>query len=165
MILAQKRHYLIFGALLLTLIAAAFAPDREVQVIGVARERAGAPVSAATSGGRVEAKDDTLLNLNSRRLSEEGIELFKVPPPSPPMAAMVAMAAPTMPPLPFKFLGKMTLGKADSVMLAEKNNTLIAAPGETLMDTWRMDSIDAETLSFTYLPLATTAVLKIGSAN
>ena len=161
----RKHRYLIFGALLFTLIAAAFAPDREASVVGVARERAGATMPATASGGRVEAKDDRLLNLNSRRLSAEGIELFNVPPPPPPTAAMVVMAAPTMPPLPFKFLGKMTLGKADSVMLAEKNNTLIAAPGETLMDTWRMDSVDAETLSFTYLPLATTAVLKIGSAN
>ena len=161
----EKRRYLIAAGLLMTLLAAAFAPQQQAQTSAI--DYLGESVGGtrlATKRQLARLAEDRVVKLKARRLSEDGIALFNSPPAQKGTAVQVAVS-PTMPPLPFRFIGKMTLGKTDSVLLAEQNNTLVAVAGETLLDTWRVDSMDAQYLRFTYLPLATTAVLRIGEAD
>ena len=74
----------------------------------------------------------------------------KVEPPPPPAA----------PPVPFFYMGKLEQApQATQVFLTVNNKVLSVAIGKNVDTLWRLDKEDANTLTFTYLPLGLTKSL------
>lgn len=77
------------------------------------------------------------------------------PPPPPVLSAPVVQAPPPppmAPPLPFTYLGRWADDKGVTVFLSQGGRVLDARAGQRL-DQWRLDSVGADSLGFTYVPL------------
>jgi hypothetical protein len=80
-----------------------------------------------------------------------------VPPP-------VVVEKPRPPPLPFKYSGRMIEDGRTTVFLAQQDRNRPVKSGDLLDNTWRVDAIDATTMTFTYLPLNESQTLALGAA-
>jgi hypothetical protein len=93
-------------------------------------------------------------------------------PPPPPVAHVappkpVAPPAPVAPPLPFTFVGLVEQGTAKPrAFLAKGDALLVVAAGDVIENnTYRLDSLSAQQLVITYLPLNTPQILSIPGAS
>lgn len=73
----------------------------------------------------------------------------KALPPPPPQA----------PPLPFRYLGKMIEDGRTTAFIVSGERNLIVREGDTLQDVYRVERIEEQSMTFTYLPLKQTQVL------
>lgn len=88
-------------------------------------------------------------------------DLFAAPPvpvSPPPLTTPVTAKPPepqppTAPPLPFTYFGRMTKGGKVIVYLLRNQELVLAESGETLDGNYRVESITASGVQFTYLPL------------
>jgi hypothetical protein len=67
-----------------------------------------------------------------------------IPPPPPP---------PEPPPLPFKYLGRWVDAGKETVFLLEGERAVPVTVGQVLPGSWRVESVSASGVVFTYLPL------------
>lgn len=81
------------------------------------------------------------------------VVIAKPPPPPPP--------TPVAPPLPFTFVGMLEKGAGQpQAFLAQGELLLVVAAGDTLLNnTYRVDSLSAQQILITYLPLNTQQTL------
>jgi hypothetical protein len=131
--------------------------------------RAAAPSSAAAAASAAEADLPVAPADRSRAIPKSSSELFArsswlppPPPPPPPPPAPKAPApppppAPVAPPVPFTFVGMLERGAAKpEAFLAKGNALLIVSAGDTLdNNTYRVESLTANEVVMTYLPLNT----------
>jgi hypothetical protein len=85
-----------------------------------------------------------------------------LPPPAPPAPPPPAVrpAPPTAPPLPFGFVGQLDADAAKSqVFLSSGDRLLIVSPGDVIDGQYRLESIAATGVTFTYLPLNVKQVM------
>ena len=83
-----------------------------------------------------------------------------VPPPPPPP---VVIEAPRAPPLPFRYMGRVDDGLGSvTFFLIRGTTTLSVSVGETIDNTYRLESADGGALQLTYLPLKERQSLQIG---
>ena len=68
---------------------------------------------------------------------------------------------PTPPPLQFKYIGKAIKGSQTWVFLSQADENYIAKIGEKIDDQYRLDTINDESVTLTYLPLNAKQVLPI----
>jgi hypothetical protein len=85
-----------------------------------------------------------------------------VPPPRPPKPP-----PPTAPTLPFAFVGLMEKGTArPQAFLTKGDALLVVAAGDTIdNNTYRIESLSAQKIVLTYLPMATQQTLNILGAK
>lgn len=69
----------------------------------------------------------------------------ELPPPPPP--------PPTAPPVPFNFVGLLQDQAKPTAFLARDDQLLLVSAGDTLEGVYHIDSISAEAIVLTYLPL------------
>jgi hypothetical protein len=94
-------------------------------------------------------------------------DLFKghawyVPPPTPkPVPVKVEPSPPpAAPPVPFFYMGKLEQApQVTQVFLTANNKVLSVSVGKNVDTLWRLDKEEANSLTFTYLPLGLTQVL------
>ena len=84
-------------------------------------------------------------------------------PPTPPKPVPVKVEPPpppAAPPVPFFYMGKLELApQVTQVFLTANNKLLSVTVGKNVDTLWRLDKEDANTVTFTYLPLGLTNVL------
>jgi hypothetical protein len=73
-------------------------------------------------------------------IQQEVVELTPPPPPPPP-------------PMPFRYLGRYQDAVQKVVFLQQNDQNLVVRVGDVLDGKYKVDSINATTLSLTYLPL------------
>lgn len=78
------------------------------------------------------------------------------PPPRP-----VPPPAPTAPPLPFKYLGRLADGSAQTVFLERNQIALSASVGDVIDSLYKVEAIAEASVQFTYLPLGSRQILSI----
>lgn len=69
------------------------------------------------------------------------------------------------PPLPFAYLGKQLKAGKWVVFLSEQNQTYIAAVGDVVADTYRVERLGSQQLTMRYLPSGEIQTLSIGSGE
>lgn len=172
---------LLGGGLLITLLAAWFAPPQKDESLMLSeRAQKTRPASSegrptysspgrATSGSSLD-----VLNIRPRTTSTEDDamegRLFtssqwvpsskQVPvstvtdlsPPPPPQA----------PPLPFHFLGRYEDAGQSVVFLQYNDQSLVVRQGDTLGEQYKVEKLDETTLSLRYLPLNQLQSLEVG---
>lgn len=90
---------------------------------------------------------------------------YTAPPPPPQREMIVAPVkrAPTAPPLPYKLLGIYEQeGSPTMYFLVKGDRTYDVTIGDTLENTYSIDSVTDDKLMFTYLPLKTSQGLRLG---
>jgi len=82
------------------------------------------------------------------------------PPPKPVPVKVEPPPPPTAPPVPFFYMGKLEQApQATQVFLTAHNKVISVTVGKNVDTLWRLDKEEANTLTFTYLPLGLTKVL------
>jgi len=82
------------------------------------------------------------------------------PPPKPVPVKVEPPPPPAAPPVPFFYMGKLEQApQATQVFLTANNKVLSVMVGKNVDTLWRLDKEEANTLTFTYLPLGLTKVL------
>lgn len=89
--------------------------------------------------------------------------LAPAPPPAPVTAAKPPV--PSAPPLPFRYLGRMVDGTKVVVFLLKNQEAVHAAAGDTLENTYKVESITDSAVQFVYLPLGTKQTLGVPAAQ
>lgn len=162
---ARTRWILLGGALTATLAAIVWVrePEPVAVVVAPAKDKA-----ARRSGVTTSAH----LALEKLRQRESGAgakieDVFQskswyVPPP-PPKA--VPPPPPAPPPLPFSYMGKLQEEGRLTVFLTKQDRNYAVKAGDTLDGAYRVDSVEAQRVVFTYLPLNMQQTLAIGGVN
>lgn len=174
----KKRKLIVGGALVATLIAAVLVEEEETVIDTVDTIQ---PVKP--SGDRVKNQENNVEQLDvsklgQRKFSSLAGELF-VPttwaPKQPQanlqeqaaIAAQVAKStpppAPTAPPLTFKYNGRAIADNETWVFLSQAGENLIAKLGGKINDKYRLDSINDDAITMTYLPLNIKQTLTINN--
>jgi len=82
------------------------------------------------------------------------------PPPKPVPVKVEPPPPPAAPPVPFFYMGKLEQApQATQVFLTANNKVLSVTIGKNVDTLWRLDKEEANTLTFTYLPLGLTKSL------
>jgi hypothetical protein len=97
---------------------------------------------------------------------------YTPPPPPPPAPAPVltaaqeaALRAPVAPPLPYAFMGSYTVDGAEPVLFLTRGDRVYSVKvGDSLDETYSVDSLSNGQLVLTYKPLKIQQQLTIGSA-
>ncbi len=174
----RKRKLILGGALIATLIAVVMVEDEEdlnIDTVDTVQ-----PTKTSSEKKRVDINTIDYLKvdlLGQRTFNAEAGELFSSTswvPKRPPIsmqqqAAMAKQAAraaapppaPKPPPLPFKYLGKIIDGNKIRVFLADSEQTYIVWLGGRIEDQYRVDAINDEAITLTYLPLDARQTLAI----
>ena len=180
---AEKKRKTIIGvALVVTLIAVVMVEDEEELSIDPVQ-----PVESKkttrSSSGRVNTqavRNDYLEveKLGQRKFDPQAGELFastswapKRAPITPQQQAIMEQQraqarkapppAPTPPPLQFKYIGKAIEGNKTWVFLTQNDENFIARIGEKVDEQYRLDTINDESVTLTYLPLNAKQTLPI----
>jgi Tfp pilus assembly protein PilP len=82
--------------------------------------------------------------------------------PASAAAAETAQQAPVAPPLPFRVLGSYVQGGQVVVFLQQNDMNLVVRVGDTIGETYKVDSLDSSTLKLRYLPLDQVQTLELG---
>ncbi len=83
-------------------------------------------------------------------------------PPPPPASPPPPPPKPVPPPLPFKFLGRLVEADGMVAFLGQGENPILARRGDTLLDRYRVDAVEADRIELTYLPLNEKQQLRYG---
>lgn len=136
----------------------------------------GASASASSVASAVE-RDASLSVANRDRSIPSAVgDLFAslnwAPPPPPPAPAAPPAppprpAAPVTPPLPFTFVGMLERGAARPEAFLAKGEALLVVSAGDLLDnnTYRVDTLTANEIVMTYLPLNIQQTLSVPGAT
>lgn len=87
-----------------------------------------------------------------------------IPPPPPPPQKVQEVPQPSAPPLPFHYMGQLhEEGEPVMVYLTQGTRAYSVHQGDTLDDTYRLDSVTPGQLVLTYLPLNIKQALNIAA--
>jgi hypothetical protein len=92
------------------------------------------------------------------------IDLFQ-PRKPPPAAPSVPAKPPAAPPVPFQYMGSVEKQGALTIYLVHGDKFYELSVGESFGQNYRLDSIGAEGLTITYLPLDIQQVVATGGAR
>ncbi len=181
---AEKKRKMIIGAALIATLVAVVLVEDETEIVIDPAQPVTSQKAARSSTGRTdkqEIKNEYLdvAKLGQRTFDPQAGELFaatswtpKRPPVNPQQQAILEQQrakakakapppAPTPPPLQFKYIGKAIEGNRTWVFLTQDNENYIARIGEKIDEQYRLDTVNDESVTLTYLPLNAKQVLPI----
>ena len=175
---SKNNNGLVWGALLLTLAATAWVASQEGSTPAEDLVATKHDKKAERSNVRRNEKpsSDLLLQLVNPHVpslikpewpqqNRESTDLFQshswyVPPPPPPPVPPPPPPKPTAPPVPFVYLGKIEdTPSGTQMMLSGNNKVYTVAIGEVIDQVWKLESEDANSLRFIYVPLKLPKVM------
>ncbi len=177
----SSRKFVLWGALVATLLAALWVDDeQEPYPDDIAQ-----PVQPARdASGRARADRHThetlpVDQLGKRKFNPDADDIFSMTswePKRPPAASLSSQAlasrqiaaappAPVAPPLQFEYLGRITAGEETRIFLAQADKNHVAKVGERINGQYRLDRIGEDAIELTYLPLGIRQTLLINEKN
>ena len=162
----QKGKWVVLGVMATAIVTAAALDDSdEKQKAVAARASPHQPDRAAVQSveerqpsneARVEL-ERMMLKAEAEAQPEIGnvfeASSWYVPPPPPPPPPPPLPPKPTAPPLPFTYLGSYDDASSQIVILARGDRVYTVAEGDLVDDIYRVESVKAGMIQFTYLPL------------
>ena len=125
---------------------------------------------AAAKPARQEAPVAADIDLS--KLERPGIPAAQADPfvprsfaPPPRTARAEAAEKPVAPPLPFTYVGRLTQDGLTEVFVTRGDELISVAAGRNIDAEYRVDSISASRIAFTYLPLKTKQSLELEEAG
>jgi hypothetical protein len=168
----NKRQKVLGGLLLITLIAAIFAPPVRDGVIADATQprNVGAVPAQDRSTAAISAPHQTGEHMLLVRARTEAVEpgvVFETPPVEKKQktTTVIVEAPPQAPPLPFRYLGQQTDVRGLVVFVQFGDQNLVLMDGSTVGDAYRVEKVADGMVTFRYLPLNQTQTLSIGNSR
>ncbi|WP_295623702.1 hypothetical protein [uncultured Nitrosomonas sp.] len=178
----KKRKMIIGGVLVATVIAAALVEvDDEPEFHVPEALQSGRTAQDRAKKTESNAAQLDVSKLGQRKFSPVAGELFASTTWAPKRAVIddheeeqqaIRMAqaarasappAPTAPPLQFKYAGKAIADNETWVFLSQSGENLITKIGAKINDTYRLDSVNDNAITMTYLPLNIKQTLTINN--
>lgn len=103
-----------------------------------------------------------LERLERRKFSAQAGDIFRAQswaPPPPPRSEAEKNQPPPPPPLQFKYLGKIIEGEETQIFLALAERNYVVKPGENINSQYRLDAVNDQAITVTYLPLNAKQIL------
>lgn len=100
--------------------------------------------------------------LESRKFSAQAGDIFRPQswaPPPPPRSEAEKNQPPPPPPLQFKYLGKIIEDEETQIFLALAERNYVVKPGENINSQYRLDAVNDQAITITYLPLNAKQIL------
>lgn len=164
---SKTKKYILYGSAVLTVIAAIFAPEEDVQqTLQVAEPVAKKQVAKEQVESAENSMSLTLSNqlqVNRVTLSEEPGDLFFVP--QPPSPRPPKPEPPRAPPLPFTYMGTMLENDQLTVFLTREHKSYVVHAGDVLDGQYHVDAINPPLMEITYMPLNEKQSLNIGATK
>lgn len=168
----NQRQLLLISALVLTLLAAYFAPPKPEEELVEAKKVRSAKISDGKSQIEAVVEKSTERWIKKRVwITEKSSNLFpsKIKPLPPPivLAPQVPLPPPKpiTPPLPFVYIGKVIEDGKPTVFVSKQQQNYLLKGGEIIEGTYRVDKVESGRLVFTYLPLETEQVMTFGGKD
>lgn len=170
---ARTRHTLLAGALVVTVVATVMAPESKHAVVSAA------PKATASSTDRVRVVSrsadageavlairprDEFDPIDSAFVSTKwdgGVEDA----PALEESGAEALADMDAPALPFRLLGRYVEDGKTSVFLQYGNDAVVAREGEVIDETYRIDAVAEDAITFFYLPMEIEQQLPIDTQD
>ena len=167
----HKRQLTLTTALLLTLIAAYFAPPEQADIWLVEANKTTRLETPEVHGPIDNSIQHTGKAFIGKRLweTENSLDLFpaKVKPLPAPSVVQTQLPPPkpTAPPLPFAYVGKLIEDGKPMVFVSKQQKNFMLKGSEVIEGTYRVDRVESGQVVFTYLPLAAEQVMIIGGKD
>lgn len=178
---AEKRRKLLLGGALIATLAAVVLVGEEDEENMINTVEPIQPAKSSADRAKTQENNSEYLDiskLGQRKFNPSAGELFASTTWTPKrpkisqeeqeaaQAAQIAKAsapppAPTAPPLPFKYAGKAITDNETWVFLSQAGENFIAKTGGKIADKYRLDSINDDAVTVTYLPLNIKQTLTI----
>lgn len=168
----KQRQLWLISALVLTLLAAYFAPPKPEEELVEAKKARSAKITEGDSqfDGVIEKNTEQWIK---KRVwdTEKSHNLFssKIKPLPPPivLAPQVPLPPPKpiAPPLPFVYIGKVIEEGKLTVFISKQQQNYLLKGGEVIEGTYRVDKVESGRLVLTYLPLETEQVMTFGGKD
>jgi hypothetical protein len=161
----RTRGILLVGVLVATLAAVVWVrePEPVSALVAPAKEK------VVRRSGVSPSSHVALEKLHKREMGEEAkiADVFQakswyIPPPPP---KPVPPPPPAPPPLPFTYLGKLQEEGRLTVFITKQDRHYAVKTGDMIDGEYRVDSVEAQRVVFTYLPLNMQQTLSIGVVN
>lgn len=163
----RQRGLVLGGLLVATLAAVAWVSQQEdeavVEVVASKKEKSASQKTAGSSHLALE-------KLQRVRGQQDGTKVedvfqaksWYVPPPPP---KPVPPPPPAPPPLPFTYMGRLLEDDKLTIFLSKQDRHFAVKAGDTLDGAYRVESVSAQQVVLTYLPLNMQQTLTLGGAN
>jgi hypothetical protein len=167
-----SRNRLLFSGLLLTLVAAWFAPTKEKDGIALSdraktlSEKPQGKAESVASKATVKTEPQVLTVRPRLREATDDSRLFNstswTPPPKPAILVAQPIAVPTKlptplpevaPPIPFRVLGRYEDAGETTVFVQFNEQNLAIKVGDTVAGKYKVESITANNVGLLYVPL------------
>lgn len=166
---------LLWLMLMATLAAAYFAPRTDEAVVVTPVKAAKHPIQRVSMHGQAARRAESAgsdLRIRPREPEQDLGNVFAsqswAPPPAPPPKSAATPAAPLppeAPPLPFHFLGRLVEDGDTAYFLQFNDRNLVMRVGDTVDQTYTLESSNGGTLTFAYLPLNKKQTLAVGEVD
>jgi hypothetical protein len=168
---SQQRKWVLGIALLLTLACVFLVEDSQEETTSSSKSKVSQVIEKSSSPSNTDLDDLPLLpdlsgkNLFTHDQSLKSQDIFKaktwyLPPPPKPVEVQIEKPAPVAPPVPFFYVGKLEDSlQGKQIFLTANNKIMSVWIGKNVDPVWRLDKEDANTLTFTYIPLGLVKVL------
>lgn len=151
----MARRKVLLGILLLTLVAAYWAPEPAQELV--------APVARMHEAISLAANADTPIRPRERTEPDTPLGLFASPPVlMPQIAPPPPPPPPQAPPLPFRLLGRYVDQRGTYVLLANEERGFPVRPGDVIDGLYEVKAIEGSAMTMIYLPLRQIQILDIG---
>lgn len=165
---SPRRRGIVLGGLLVATLAAVVwvnqhAEDEPVVVAAPMKQKSAAKAVAGSSHLALEKLQRTRAGEDKPTVEDVfQAKSWYVPPPPP---KPVPPPPPAPPPLPFIYMGKLLEEDKLTVFLTKQDRHYAVKAGDTLDGAYRVESVSAQQVLFTYLPLNMQQTLTLGGAN
>ncbi len=172
MAIPARQRWVVYAIVLLLAVTAvrwAGGQDRAEPRATVAyqTERAERPAREGSATGNAEAAPTVRLDqLERRAAAAPAGDPFQARSWEPAMAVVrrnLPPPPPQAPPLPFTYLGKMIDGEQTTVFLTRQDRNYVVRLGDTLDGSYRVEKIEEDGVTVTYLPLGTEQTLPLAA--
>ncbi len=178
---AEKRRKLLLGGALITTLAAVVLIDEEGEENIINTVEPVQPARSSADKAKTQENNSEYLDiskLGQRKFNPSAGELFASTTwtPKRPAISLEEQAAkaaqieksapppaPTAPPLPFKYAGKAIADNETWIFLSQAGENFIAKIGGKIDGKYRLDSINDNAVTMTYLPLNVKQTLTINN--
>ncbi len=183
---SEKNRKLILGSLLIATLVIIFFIEDEAEIYPIQSVQSMQPKKTYAETESISEKNSKYLDveqLGQRKFNAEAGELFnaiswgssgsdnhKAQKDSAlkqtiQQAAAAAAAASRPPPLRFQYLGKIIHNNEMKIILSQSGEKVVVKLGEKIDDQYRIDAMDNEAITLTYLPLNVEQTLIINETE
>jgi hypothetical protein len=159
----KERTLLAGGALLTTFLTAQWMSGEDA---GADPGQPAAEEQAPSRESGINVRENEIRRLElgrleRRKFSAQAGDIFSRKSWAPPPPSPKESGPPPPPPLLFKYLGKVMEGEETRVFLSLSDRNYIVKQGESIDNRYRVDEVNEQMITFTYLPLGAKQTLFI----